>query len=330
VTETSAQGAPILAALSSRLISHLASWPRSLQTALEEYLELGRIGDAGHSSTGPKVSAEDPFWLRLPNLLAQKYHGQGFEGGQAISWLADLLWGQWCLFLSFRLQDDLFDQDAENPALILVSSLLRLESEAAFQSLFETDPRFWDVFRDCQKATYEAAAEIDRLQATQEETGDEILNLYAQASSVFRVGGLAVCLKSGEVGDLEAVRQLYDHLAIAGQIVDDLMDLEEDLDRNRHSYAVNKILRTSAESTSRGGNLRQGLVRNLIYGRGSEALIEAIREQLVAARAELEKLELPDEESLVRKFTDGLDQLEQALHRLRVDVVLGPLLQANT
>ncbi len=272
---------------------------------------------------GATDGSEEPFWLLVPGWLERRYASGGAAADAPGGFLSDALWAQWCLFLSLRIQDDLLDGDARRPELVLVASLLRLESERAFAAHLGEDARFWKLFRSYQEGTYHAAADIDRLQRSAGGIGPDDLDLYARASAIFKVGAVAVCLRRDAARDLGQVDRFCDHFAIAGQIVDDLLDVEEDLARGRRNYAACCMLRAREEP--RDGASRQAVWRSFLLGAGAATVRREVTRELDAARGALARLALPAAEAWLDRFAASCDSMFSALHELRVERVLGEL-----
>lgn len=312
--------------LGAELIEKTRTWPEVLATGLAEYLQSACWGEISESPRASGGSEEDPYWLLLPVWLARKYEGTDTLDQEVERFLSQVLWGQWTLFLSFRLQDDLYDGDARSPPLVLVANLLRLESERAFETYFAGDRAFWSYFRSWQEDTYGAAAEIDAAQLSQQGIDVSQLELYAKASSVFKVGAAAVCLERGDGSDLALVGRFADRLASAGQILDDLVDLQRDLERGRRNLAASSL---STECSSEVGIRRaqQEILRSILWSSGAEPVLGLIRTQLDEAMILARELSLPAAQTLVEEALDSLHLVAAALHRLRVHSVLGNLLE---
>jgi hypothetical protein len=271
-----------------RLERRVLRWPPLARAAVSQYLSPGR---------GRRVAQRreaDPIWLRLPVWLTAR--AARSPGG---SFLSDVCWGQYCLFLFVRIHDDVFDGHHADPALIYVADLLLVESEQAFARHFSTGP-FWPLYRRSLATTLAAILERDAFERRPRGLGADDRWVHARVSSLFKVGAAAVCFRTRRPGDLRSVARYLDHLAIAGQMLDDLRDLQTDLDRGR----VNSVAGALARE-----------------GRGLDGVLADMRRHLRSAMAAIAPLRMPAAERHAAQLLRGVEVLSAGLHRIQVQRV---------
>ena len=179
-----------------RLKRATLTWPPGTRRVVRSYLR-----DL-HGSARRRVAAGEPYWVLLPRWLHGAVSGASRRKLGA-RFLRDIAWGQYCLYLCVRIQDDLFDGQAKDLRLVFVSVQLLLESERAFQS--HVPPAFWPIHRQLLETTTSAILEADERQAAGRGTGDG-LGVHARIASIFKTGAAAVCLATGSRGSSAAWR----------------------------------------------------------------------------------------------------------------------------
>jgi hypothetical protein len=276
--------------LPEQLQRRVRRWPPLARAAVSRYLSPGR----GRRSAERQDA--DPIWLLLPAWLAAR--APRSPGG---SFLSDVRWGQYCLFLFVRIHDDVFDGHHADPALIYVADLLLVESEEAFARHFSTGP-FWPFYRRSLATTLAAILERDGFERRPRGLGADDRGVHARVSSLFKVGAAAVCFKTRRPGDLQSTARYLDHLAIAGQMLDDLRDLQADLDRGR----VNSV----------AGALARGR-------RGLDDVVADMRRHLRSAIAAIAPLRMPAAERHAAQLLRGVEILGAGLHRIDVRRAFG-------
>src|SRR5207244_2505089 len=108
--------------LERRLAAYIKSWPPTIGRDLSMYSEARR-----RPASGRRSARRDRYWTSLPVwLLKHPRFAAPRRGGHAF--LEDILWGQYCLFLFVRIHDDLFDRQAQSPALLFMADGLLVES----------------------------------------------------------------------------------------------------------------------------------------------------------------------------------------------------------
>jgi len=245
----------------------------------------------------------------------------GKQDGDSRNFLNDILWGQYCLFLFVRIQDDLFDGQADSPSLLFASDQFLFEAECTFSNHFRCESPFWDIYRRCLQSTTRAIVYVDRLQQTQSSSPQKLLAEYAWVCAIFKVGSVAICAKFNRMKDFTRVAAFADEMAIAGQILDDLEDIEEDLQRKRFNYTTTFLLHYPKKRKSpRNETLRQ-IAENLLFTNVATKLFLELQRRLELADEALRPLQLMASRKYLRFYRQSLDNMENQLHRQRVKLL---------
>jgi hypothetical protein len=239
--------------------------------------------------------------------------GRGKEG-----FIRDVIWGQYCAFLFVRIQDDLFDGQTRQARLLYGADLLLLKSQAAFARHLGLHRTFWDWYRSLLRKTTLGILEADALQGRP--TGRQLLPVYAKVSAIFKLGSVAVCLKLRRLEMLDNLFRFADELAVAGQIVDDLMDVEEDLEGERWNFAASILLgpRKAARSVIRDGY--EHISERIFFGDGATRVLNQARKHVNTAGAISSRMRLKGAGDRLKRFHAGIDALERAVHETGVEL----------
>jgi hypothetical protein len=193
-------------------------------------------------SENPSVSEtrEGAFhWLLIPEWLAESFALSSTSTASGRTILDDLCWIQFCVFGLFRAQDDLVDGEVRDPLLAVEANQLLVEAALCAARHFEGDSPFWGVFRETIDATSRAIVELDRLQRSPERDGETELDLYVDLAACLKIAAAGVAFASGRDHVWRtAISPALDRLAVAGQILDDVHDIQDDLGAGRINYAA--------------------------------------------------------------------------------------------
>jgi len=306
-----------LEALGARAESWVRSWPSSLPAA--HFGRSPRRATGGTPRRRQTPAQISPYWTMLAPALA------GSKGPRRVApcFVRDVLWAQFCLFLFVRIQDDLFDGQAEDKRLIYAADQFLIEAERTFGRYFARSSRFWCLLHQALETSTRAILRVDQLQ--QEEGGSpaELLEAYAQVAEIFKVGTAAVCLKMRRPRDLMALSRFADEMAVAGQIFDDLEDVEEDLRRCRLNYVAKRLLDGHPTEPAQA---MERVAREIVLGDGALRILSEVERHLGLAAVALGDVDCTAARTQVAWSLRDLACLKTAFHRRNVEVVLGPLL----
>jgi len=214
------------------------------------------------------------------------------------------------LFLAIRLQDDFYDGQATAPALIFAADQFLIEAQSAFSTLFRATSPFWSIYRKYLTTTTRSIIECDELLRSPKTRAPALLLAYARVSAIFKIGGAAVCIYLNQMKSFPHVSRIADALAKAGQILDDLFDIVEDLERGRLNYAA-RMLSLPMTTADNKNDVRELVAHQLKTDRRFRLLIQSVERQLRRARQVSLLLKLPE-------TTEYVGWCEASLAALRV------------
>jgi hypothetical protein len=299
--------------MAARLESCWQSWPAPLAEAARQY--FSRRPADGRVAV-PRGRHLDYPWLLLPIWLMTAFRPRPTRAD--VAWLREVLWGQYTLYLVVRIHDDVFDGQASGPFLVYVGDRFLLESEQAFDR--HVDVRFWPTFRAALVETLSGIVEVDALQRRRVPPGPKLLRAYARVSAIFKVGAAAVCLRCARTAAFPRIARFKDELAMASQILDDLLDMEEDLARGRRNYVASVVLGAARAAPGRQDVLDQ-IGARIVLGDGLQPVLDEVGRHLTAAGRAIAPLGLPPAESYVAQLQRHLARLRQEVHRTRVEKI---------
>jgi hypothetical protein len=300
--------------LRRRSSEYFATHPPDVVAEVKQYLR-------SHEGSGDTREAgqAERYWTSLPAWLLD--HPRFRRRAPADpEFLRDVLWGQYCLFLVVRMHDDLLDGQARSPALVFVADSLLVESERSFARHLQGSA-FWSLYRTLLDTTLRAVLAVDALQRRPGGLQPETVSKYSEVAAIFKVGSAAVCAKCRRMDDFVSVRQFADHLAVANQIVDDVRDVQEDLDRGRFNFAAAHFGLIDAASPS---DHRRAIAQSVLLNDGMGSLIDLIKGHYQAALSAVRQLRLDPAIAFVERACRDLELFAGHVHRSRVRFLLAP------
>lgn len=236
--------------------------------------------------------------------------------------MRDVVWGQYCLFLSVRIKDDLLDGQTAHAELLFPADRFLAEAVMVFSGRMKGADLFWELFWDLLERTNRGIVAVGELQCKPRPSPKRLAEGYADVSSIFKVGSAAVCIKAGRLSDLPLIEAYADCLAVVGQILDDLDDIEEDLKTGRYNYATAVFLK--GEKRWPTPTRAVGAVaRNALYTNRFHDLLGDLTARLNTAADIAERLHLPAARRLAEGYRRSLATLGREFHRRRVAQVFG-------
>ncbi len=232
--------------------------------------------------------------------------------------LADLLWAQYCLFMFVRLQDDLYDGHVHEPSLIYLADQYLIECQRTLGSHFPRSARFWELFYEGVETTTRAILRVDALERHPHRRGRELAAGYAEVASVLKVGAAAACLKFGRPGELATVSRFADAMAVAGQIVDDLEDVADDLGRGRFNYVAQLLLDGRRADPTQASRL---IAAELLVRNGLSRVMRVARTYVTRARGLAARLQCSEAAAHAASAAQALDAMEARMERRTAEVV---------
>lgn len=283
-------------------------WPPRLAAEARNYSVSGR---ARSRRSQRLLDTELSYsWLLLPEWLAVSTGVTARAGGRAF--LRDVLWGQYALFLFVRIHDDLVDHQARSPWLAYVGDRYLVEAVSGYSR--HAGPEFWPLFWELVTETLDGIAEADRLQRRPRPDRRALLAAYARVSAIFKVSSIAVLQRSRKMRLYPAVSTFKDHTAMAGQILDDIEDVDDDLKEGRRNYLAARLLNAS-RLPGEPRDPRAIVAGRLFTGHAVDACLdEADRQFAAAGRA----LTLPQAQRYLSREQQHVDRIRASFHARRV------------
>jgi len=252
-----------MTSLALRLQRFINAQPRAIARALQKYCRSVPIGLPHRLPSHHRLHSH-PYWIAIPVVLARRWSDALATSGPRRTFLHDVLWAQYCLYISVRITDDIFDGQVRDPQMEPLAGRFHREADEAFARHFSERAEFWTHFRAHYLTSLKGIKGVDTLQRGEALAPRAILRGFANTSSIFKIGATAVCLASGRNSALPIIGSIADELAIGTQIVDDVRDMAEDLKRGRFNYAARMLLK---------GNLLRNANTKRVLGEVLEKLI---------------------------------------------------------
>ncbi len=258
---------------------------------------------------GPLPSTA-PFWIHLSQWLAATDAHPARKDG----FHSDSLWGQYCVFSSLRILDDVLDFQSDGKIMVLVP-LFQSEARDVFRRHFSSTSSFWTEFDRNLQASVTCNIALGKMQAEGDYSCSEARALYASSSSAFKI---LVAAYNEPLVVPRRYRRLcsaVDHLVIAGQLIDDLADMLDDLRLGKSNFAVRLILERPHKPLHEPARL---LAMESLWHFGWEKFTGEISQHVSKARRHLGILHLPDVECYLSSYDRWLEEVDRHIHRMRI------------
>lgn len=293
-------------------------WPQPLQRAFREYQSQSRGVSTGAFHAG-HVRSDQPYWILLPRWLHTSYLKPIRPTAGDRAFLTEALLGQYCLFLAFRIRDDLMDDRSTPPILRLAADRLLQEAATIFSEHFPPGDPFWKLYHQSVSGTAGAISFVDTAQRSHATRLASLRKAYARVNSVFRVGTAAVCHRHSRPDDFPMLRSFSDNFSTACQILDDLEDIAEDLDRGRWNFAANYALRRARVRDTGDWLDLERVTGSLVRDGAGIALLGVAETHLMKAFSAIEPLHLPHAEHRRRAYRAAIDAMKLELFAAGID-----------
>ncbi len=306
----------------SRVERTIRSWPPAIKMDFQQNLSLYRRKTGAEAKLHANRN-DQPYWIILPFWLAEAFHGKKLARAIGRRFIDDILWGQYCLFVFIRIQDDLFDKHTERFSLIYASDLFLFEAERVFSKYFHKASAFWNIYRSCIVETILAIASGDSMERKPVRNRERLLSAHGRTSTICNVAPAALCLKGGRMKDFKRISVFATEMMKTGAIVDDLQDLEEDLERGRFNYASSFFLHGIRMKKSGKKIVRRQIVRNVLLSDGLTRLFQEINCHLDLAERSIKPIAVPAANKYLQSYRRSIAIMENDIHRWRVRTIFG-------
>lgn len=307
--------------LEPRLRPLVAKWHPALRSSFRRYLASTSLAS---SRAEQKRSSGDPYWFLLPQWLYEQFRR---NGGVTHRFLTDALWGQFCAFLAVKMEDDLFDGHVEDRSLLYAANHCLLNAREAFVPYFGTGSSFWPFFDSSLRQTLNAIIAMDQSQLHGFESRASVEAIVKQGYAVCNIATYALCHRLKRIRLYETIVRCTNELAIVGQLLDDLEDMETDFRRSRVNYAAFVL---SGGSSHPRRNFSGRLVRGIILDGLADRFFEMLQGHLerawkIAGTTEIRRLE-----KYIKNYSIELESLGMQVHKSRVRLLFDPGRIRNT
>jgi len=264
-----------------------------------------------------RQDAVNPFWLLAPGWYLTSREQRGI--------LHDLLYAQYCLLLTIRIHDDLLDAQATDSWLILVGDDLLVEAQTVFEQ--HSRGHAQSIVGSAVRTSLYAIADVDRLQRASRGMPISARGLYADVAAVFSVAAGAALARLNRYDEYRTFRRFASDLSIASQLLDDLADVEEDAAHGRLNVAAAMLIGSPRLAVRcRNQRFRRQLIARRIASEGAaESLLDLTIAHVHRAARTARRLSVSQATEYARAMERECNQLREAMHHTRVDVILGDL-----
>ncbi len=307
--------------LRSYIEDSIASWPSTMRRDFRRYIRRFYRESRGQTECDDPIRSQ-PYWLLFPVWLARKYADAPSNriGKGALN---DILWGQYCVFLSVRIKDDLFDGQTSASSLLGAAEHFLNEASGVFSRCVGNGDRFWEMYAEHLRETSQAIIEVDAMQRLRRVSLRRMRDGHARVSSIFKIGSAAVCCLTDHPDHMTHVADAFDRLAIAGQILDDFQDIEEDFRQGRLNYAARFILGASRQTATWQEDALHHIAERLLFSDSAARLFAEVIGHVHMTTRLLAPLRLPETEEYVAEYARSLERTAAAVGRVRVHRIFG-------
>jgi hypothetical protein len=272
---------------------------------------------AGHGPHCEIPGDTDRYWLLLPLWLGRLPR---LECPRAI--INDIVWAQYCLFEFVSMQDEVLDSQSSSSDSLFGAYEFLAEAEGVLARRIR-GRGFWRYYRKSLAQTARGILTAHGIQQGGPGAIEPLLSSYAAQASVLKVGLAAMCVPAGARDVFRRCSRFADHLAIGGQLLDDLEDLHEDLANRRLNAAARLLVPDAGPDTP---DVEGRIATAVVLGKTATAVLQRIRTHARHAALAIAPLGLPQARPYFDSINADLDRVEAALNRSRIAAVFKPLL----
>ncbi len=229
------------------------------------------------------------------------------------------------MFFFARIHDDLVDGTIQDALLPAVAQQYLIDGERILARHLGADLEFWAFYRDALQETSWNAVWLAQWQRHPASDWKIIQEGYAEEGAILNVASAAVCHLQQRVEDLRLIRRFGAAMTVAGQVLDDLRDLGEDLAQGKVNLAANLMLRAAERAGVPVELTADSLVESAVRSGGFTDLLDLVARQLARARAAARPLELPEAVALVERYQRWPKAMKEEIRLRRADALFSSL-----
>ncbi|MHB8906097.1 MAG: hypothetical protein ACYC4T_04580 [Melioribacteraceae bacterium] len=305
----------------SRLEKKAGLWPKEQAERLKDYLKSSNVYLLRDRITN-KLK-ELPYWISLPCWLHYKWSADNSISTNYS--LEDLLWAQFCVYLSIKISDDELDGQTNITSSEPTAKLLLTEAESTLSNYFSANTNFWEYFYNYLNETNSAIVKTNELQRNWSLETDELNKEYYSLASVLKIGTLALFIANNKLHEYESADNYLIEMSTGGQILDDLLDYEEDLLSGKLNYAARIMLDGFPLNLSKE-ELIEKIVESFIRTNKHKIVFDLVRSHYNKAHDAAKVYHLVREDKYHSVELMRLKKQENKIHYDRVWSVLGDIM----
>lgn len=305
----------------TRLEKKAGLWSKEQAEKLKDYLKSSNVYLLRNSITN-KLK-EFPFWISLPCWLHYKWEADNLT--RAHYSLENLLWAQFCVYLSIKISDDELDGQTNITSSEQISKLLLTEAESTLSNYFPANSNFWEYFYKYLNETNSAIKRINKLQLNWCLETDQLNKEYYFLSSALKIATVAVFSINDKLNEFVYAENYLDEMSAGGQILDDLLDYKEDLLSGKLNYAA-RIMLDGFQINLSKEELTEKVVESFIRTNRHKIVFDLIRSHYNRAHDEAKVYRLQREDKYHSVELTRFKKLENKIHYDRVRSVLGDIM----
>lgn len=304
--------------IQTRLEELTNSWPEVLCIEFNKYINSNLTppkSDANYDVT------KNQLWYNLIIIFIRAFAEEEGDKEEVKSFLEDILWAQFCLLLTFRIKDDLYDGDIRSNSLIIASDQLLIESYRTYNKYFNGSESFWTAYFNSVETTGLTLILVDEMQQDKNTNPRNLLENYKDVLSIFNIGFKAICIKYKANEKLTNIIEVNNYLSIAGQILDDIKDIDEDLSRGRYNYVSLLLMNSYSEKKNKFGSSHEALLNNLFRKGKLSNVFDNIFELMNFAKVSAGILQIKKLNELILEYAQNINLLQKYYHECRVKLL---------
>ncbi|MCX6169975.1 MAG: hypothetical protein NTX65_11575 [Ignavibacteriales bacterium] len=305
----------------TRLEKKAGLWPKEQTELLNDYLKSSNVYLLRNSIT--HKLKELPYWISLPCWIHYKWKTENLLRVQYS--LEDLLWAQFCVYLSIKIGDDELDGQTNITSSGSISKLLLTEAEFTLSNYFAPSANFWKYYHDYLIETNSAISSVNELQHNWSLETDQLEKEYYLLSSALKIATLAIFSVNKKQDEFEPADNYLDEMSTGGQILDDFLDYEEDLHSGKLNYAARILLSGFHENFSQVKILEK-IIESIIRTNNHKIIFDLVRSHYNKAHDAAMVYHLVKEDKYHSVELMRLNKHQNKIHHDRVRLVLGDLM----
>jgi hypothetical protein len=228
-----------------------------------------------------------------------------------------VLWATTCLSFAVRIQDDVFDHDADASVSLFAALLLQKESDLLLARYFPPASAFWPAYTRLIGTTIDGIARTAAAHRRPRSSIATIARMYMRECAIFAIPLTAVATLAYTRRRLPQLMEAANHLALAGQAVDDLSDIQEDLQREKVNLAALFLLDDRRTTSRRTGPLQAHIAQQFLFSNRMSAFFAYLRKHLDKAGVLVHDAHLDGAAAYIAAYHATLSRWENALQHAR-------------